>query len=358
MKIQHLIHTPRYSGAEILVASLTLAHKKLGHFSNVTSFAPAEPDFEKIIKEQRENGIEWNTPSAALKGTSRIAHYYRAEKAFKPDIIFAHSVIPAAYARAGLLDKIISVLHAEDNYPGGTLAAAEYLLQFRSKGIIHISPLAGSLYSQKYKSPPIQCIPNGINLAAVNEASSERNNSRAQFGFCERARIFIQAGRICRIKGQHHSLLAIAPILRLNPDAHFLLAGLIEDHHYQKELEEICRLEGIEGKVIFLGPRDDIPALLHASDIFVMPSKQEAQGIALVEALAAGLPIVASDINGFQFARDFDGVRLVDTTNKSDFLTAINELSTTPLRYSRNLTKYDIQDTASAYIEFAKKCIY
>lgn len=358
MRIQHLIHTPRYSGAEILVSSLTLAHKKMGHHSSVVAFAPTEPDFKKIIEEQKSNDIEWLVPETDLKGFARSAHYRHAQSKFIPDVVFAHSVIPAAYARLGLVRNVISVLHAEDNYRSSLLTAAEYFLQYLSKGVIHVSPLAGTLYSEKFNFPNLKCIPNGIDIDLIHKAHPNRAVVRDRLGFSDSAKIFIQAGRICRIKGQHRSIRTIAPILKSDINSHFLIAGLIEDSSYLNELKEITRTEDIENKVHFLGPRDDIPNLLHAADVFLMPSEREAQGIALVEALAAGLPIIASDINGFQFAREFEGVILVNTEDIDLYSTAITHLTSSALRYDRNLAGYNIADTAIAYIEFAKKCIY
>lgn len=358
MRIQHLIHTPRNSGAEILVASLTLAHKKLGHQSSVVAFAPSEPDFKKTIEEQKINDIQWLIPDAELKGLARSIHYRYAQKKFRPDVVFAHSVIPAAYARLGLIRNVISVLHAEDNYKSSLFSTAEYMLQYRSKGIIHISPLAGTLYSEKFNYPKIQCIPNGIDIDLISSTQPNRAQVRDSLGFSNSSKIFIQAGRICRIKGQDRSIKTVSSILKNEMDSHFLIAGIIEDTQYYNELRELVRRECIESKVHFLGSRDDIPNLLHAADIFLMPSEREAQGIALVEALAAGLPIIASDINGFQFARKFEGVALVNTENTQTYRTAINHLTSSVQRYNRNLSGYHIADTAAAYIEFAKKCIY
>ncbi|WP_019411714.1 glycosyltransferase family 4 protein [Pseudomonas psychrophila] len=358
MRIQHLIHTPRYSGAEILVASLTLAHRKLGHESNVVSFAPSEADFENVILEQEKSGTGWVTPNKLLKGIERIVYYRQAQNQFKPDITFAHSVIPAAYARLGLLKNVIPVLHAENNYSGGGISAAEHLLQHLSKGVIHISSLAGTLYTEKYRKPLTQCIPNGIDIELIRKSSKTRDITRKHFGFSESTTVLIQAGRVCRIKGQLLSLKATAPLLKSNLDIQILFAGLFEDLEYQKELQSFIKAENIEHRVHFLGPRNDIPSLLYASDVFLMPSKREAQGIALVEALATGLPIVASDITGFQFSRDFEGVKLVNTESLLDYTNAVNSLISPRQRHSRNLSGYDIQDTAVAYIEFAKKCIY
>lgn len=176
------------------------------------------------------------------------------------------------------------------------------------------------------------------------------------FGFSDDTIVFIQAGRVCRIKGQHLSLQAIQPLLQSNREIQILFAGLIEDIEYQKELNTFVKLNSLEDRVHFLGPRNDVPDLLYAADIFLMPSKREAQGIALVEALATGLPIIASDITGFEFSRKFEGVQLVNTECTDDYSNALIKLFSLRQRYNRNLSGYDIQDTATAYIEFAKKC--
>ena len=94
MRILHAIHTPRFSGAEMLVTSLTAIHTRMGHSSSVVSFNPSEFDFLPVIESQEQKGIEWHQPSSALTGLKRTAFYRAISKKVQPDIIFAHSVIP------------------------------------------------------------------------------------------------------------------------------------------------------------------------------------------------------------------------------------------------------------------------
>ena len=76
----------------------------------------------------------------------------------------------------------------------------------------------------------------------------------------------------------------------------FLLVG--RDSGTLEATRELVRERGIEGSVRFLGSRTDVPDLLRASDLFVHPSREEGFSNAVLEAMAAGLPVVAFDVGG------------------------------------------------------------
>jgi glycosyltransferase involved in cell wall biosynthesis len=79
------------------------------------------------------------------------------------------------------------------------------------------------------------------------------------------------------------------------PDLHILFVG---DGELREELQLQVREAGVEGHIHFLGFRQDIPELLAASDCFVLPSLWEGLPMALVEAMATGLPIIATEVSG------------------------------------------------------------
>ena len=98
-------------------------------------------------------------------------------------------------------------------------------------------------------------------------------------------------GRLAEQKGHRFVLEALPAILAEHPDARLLLAG---DGHLRPALEE--RAHAFGGHVSFLGVRHDVPSLIAVADVFVFPSLWEGQGNALLEAMAVGVPIVATDI--------------------------------------------------------------
>jgi glycosyltransferase involved in cell wall biosynthesis len=94
----------------------------------------------------------------------------------------------------------------------------------------------------------------------------------------------------------HDTLLAAAPrILQRYPDASFTFVG---DGSRRDALELLTRALGLAGRVHFLGERRDVAPILADADLFVLPSRSEAFPNAVIEAMAAGLPVVATDVGG------------------------------------------------------------
>ena len=90
----------------------------------------------------------------------------------------------------------------------------------------------------------------------------------------------------------HETVLRTAALL---PDVHVLFCGVGEK---QEELETLARELDMAGRTHFLGFRKDVPTLLAASDIFMFPSWQEGLPVSQMEAMAAGLPCVVSEVRG------------------------------------------------------------
>lgn len=280
-------------------------------------------------------------------------------KETQPDVVFAHSVIPAAYARMAGSWPVITVLHSENDYPSGKIRLSEYILQYRSAGVISVSEISHKSYTNSFSQPKAIFIPNGIDVRSIQNALQNRLNLRVALGIHSDTLLLLQVGRISRIKRQHLTLTALESLVCKSPRYHLLFAGIVEDIEYQHELEDYVAKKELSNHVTFLGPRLDVADLLAAADVFVMPSSREAQGLALLEALASGLPVVASDISGFQFAREYSGVSLINPENINTFTAAIIEA--TPFsnyRLNRPANEFDIQTTATRYIEFAKECIF
>jgi glycosyltransferase involved in cell wall biosynthesis len=97
------------------------------------------------------------------------------------------------------------------------------------------------------------------------------------------------------VKGQTFLLKAIALVVRESRNVIFLIAGRGEEEvRLRKEAAEL----GISEYVLFLGYRSDVPELLDIMDVFVLPSLSECLPLCLLEAMAAGVPIISSDVGG------------------------------------------------------------
>jgi len=96
-------------------------------------------------------------------------------------------------------------------------------------------------------------------------------------------------------KGHGHLIRAFARVVKSRPDSYLLLAG---DGPTRLGTEACVRQHGIEQNVRFLGTRGDVRTVLAASDVSVMPSTSETFSMAMLESLAMGVPVIATDVGG------------------------------------------------------------
>ncbi|MEO6666924.1 MAG: glycosyltransferase, partial [Nitrospiria bacterium] len=114
-------------------------------------------------------------------------------------------------------------------------------------------------------------------------------------GLPQDAYVFGSVGRLEPPKGHVYLIRAFARVIKMNARARLVLVG---DGSLAKPLQEEAAHLGLVERVVFTGSRRDVPYLLRAMDLFVFPSLWEGQGLALVEAMASGLPVVASRVGG------------------------------------------------------------
>ena len=128
-----------------------------------------------------------------------------------------------------------------------------------------------------------------------------RNEARQKLGLRVTGPIVFCPGRIELWKGQHVLVEAMPAILRVHPDTTALFAGApaVNKPEYYEGLVARCTALGIDDHVHWLGRRDDMPLLMAASDVVVLPSvTPEPFGLTVVEAMAAGVPVVATAAGG------------------------------------------------------------
>lgn len=122
--------------------------------------------------------------------------------------------------------------------------------------------------------------------------SDTRSSTRTQLDIPPDVKMILAVGRLEPAKGLHHLLAAVPSIAARAPDAILVIAG--RDGRAADQLRSAAQDLSLE--VRFLGHRTDVPALLAAADVLAFPSEREGSPGALIEAMAVGTPIVASDI--------------------------------------------------------------
>jgi len=178
-----------------------------------------------------------------------------------------------------------------------------------------------------YPEEQFVCIHNGIEPPAPRPPEEARQVRQA-LGIAPEAPLLLTVARLTGQKG-HDVLLAAAPhILARYPEAHFAWVG---EGPQQHALAARATAAGVSEAVHFLGHRDDVAALMGAADLFVLPSRFEGHPLAVLEALALGLPVAGSRVCGLDEAViDGETGLLVEPDRPADLAAAVLELLAQP----------------------------
>lgn len=139
-------------------------------------------------------------------------------------------------------------------------------------------------------------IPSGVQLNKFRELPfNEKQNFKKELGIPENSLIIGTVGRLEPVKGPEFLIKAAKLIISKYPEAFFIFTG---DGYLKQDLEKTTSKLGLKENIIFLGWREDPAKIISAYDVFVLPSLNEGMGRVLVEAMALGKSIVASNIGG------------------------------------------------------------
>ncbi len=217
---------------------------------------------------------------------------------------------------------------------------------------------------QRGESTPERCsvIPHGIS-APLPAEPSERVSDRCDLGVKSGQMLIFCASRLEAEKGVDILAEAFATLAGEFPNSVVLVAG---DGSQRPQLEALLRARGISDRFRLLGFRTDVQTLMARADIMVLPSLKEAFGLVLVEAMAAGLPVVATMSGGpAEIVIDGESGLLIALSDPAALANALRTLLTNPQQASRmgaaGRARFEGQYTAgrmaAATCEIYKSCL-
>ncbi len=276
--------------------------------------------------------------SGDLGAAWRLARMIQAERV---DVVHAHSrrdyvaaVLGVALARIVLRRDAALVLHAHMVRPlGEPLRLGGRFFAWGADAVAAVSgPVRDRLLRDHRFSPNfVHLIPNGITLGKYappgsGEAARRRVRARQDLGIPENALVLGMIGRL-DAKGQRQLFDAVPALLAACPVLWIVLIGSEGRSGEQAALTAQAEAGGFRDRVVFTGPRTDIPALLTAFDVLVHLPSDEAFGLALAEGMAAGLPTVATAIGGCrEVVQDEATGLLVPPGDRSALVSALRRL--------------------------------
>ncbi|WP_168442737.1 glycosyltransferase family 4 protein [Pontiella desulfatans] len=171
---------------------------------------------------------------------------------------------------------------------------------------------------ERFPGKPVFYIPNGVDVERFARADGAL--FRAAFGFAPSEKIVLCVSRIDYQKNQLGLVRAFAGFSRSHPAHRLVLVGAVTVEAYRQEIDREVERLGLSEKVLVIEgfPPDDprLPSAYQAAELFVLPSLHEPFGIVVLEAWAAGLPVVASRVGGIPgFATDRENILLAEAGN-------------------------------------------
>ena len=342
----HIVQKMAPGGIETLVLDLAKDNADTSIFSiegAVSDLAAAWPALAPIASR-----IEAFNASPGLKPALVFALAHRL-RALQPNAVFLHHIGPLVYgglaARLAGVPRIVHVEHDVWHYTAprrrAITAAIEALV---SPHHVAVSANAASTIRAMLGSPSVSVIPNGIDLARFRPG--DKLAARAAFNLDPTWRIVGTAGRLVAVKA--HDVL-IEAMASLPGDCHLVIAGTGEQQH---ALERRASSLAIEHRVHFAGHLDAVERILPAFDVFCLPSHAEGFPRSVIEAQAAGLPVVATDVGALTEAVCPTSGRIVPPGNPAAIAHALRDtLASPPSSAPRDFvaSRFSWQSTLSSY---------
>lgn len=229
----------------------------------------------------------------------------RISELYNYSLMHCHSPIGGVLARLVFRNsstKIIYTAHGFQFYKGGRVRdwvlfyPIEYIFSYFTDILITINNEDYALATTSMKAKKVFKVDGvGIEYSKIR-ASATRNKSskiRHSLGLSEEEIILISVGELS-VRKNHMIIIKALAMLDL-PNLTYLIIGQGEQ---ELVIKKYLEANNLCNKVLLLGYRKNIPQLLQESDIFCFPSKREGLGLAAIEAMAAGLPILTSNVNG------------------------------------------------------------
>ncbi|WP_201582639.1 glycosyltransferase [Psychrobacter jeotgali] len=297
MKILYVVTGLANGGAERVVCDLANEMFVRGHevkIAYLTGEVLTQPDY-KEIELIKVNLNDLKTLLPAYLKLSKII------KKFRPDVVHSHMVHANILMRlvriTTPIDKLISTAHNSNE--GGALRMISYRVTHRLADVsTNVSQEATQAFEDMGAVPKdgMQTVYNGISLKKFRYISGARARLEEELGFTESYRVILAVGRFNEQKDYPNLLKAIS-LLKEETTYPFkvIIAG---DGELRDTIENKVNNLGLKDEVLLLGRRTNIPELMSAADLFVLPSKYEGFGLVVAEAMACRCLVVATDSGG------------------------------------------------------------
>jgi L-malate glycosyltransferase len=302
MRVAHIIDILYYGGAQTMQVMFARAVHNM-------------PDIDLTVVSLRDN--THNTPlPEQLRSLGVNVIFFSAQKLWnlkrfwnlitflhqeRFDVIHAHlpyaNILGTLAARLVGIPVIASIRNSKDDDWGRFYFLRNrletILLRYFANKVMAVGYSTAEAHQKRLGKKRIEAVPNALDIIP-SLPDQERNQTRIELVGNPGVPLIISVGRLVPQKGYEDLLLAFSNIIQRYPEATLLIVG--DGPLHDILLRRINEL-GLQNNVKLLGSRNDVPRLLAASDLFVSSSHWEGLSVAILEAMAAGLPVVATNVS-------------------------------------------------------------
>lgn len=318
LAIVHVVDSLEIGGLERVVADLAIAQSAHGHRVLVFSIT----DTGGFRSELEAAGIPVVIGGKRGPLDLRVLRALRASAGgLQANIVHTHNFVPSYYAALALLFHRHATLVNTCHNMGGRLADRRLRTLYRwSLARTRRVAMVGRQVHDQLVATGIarahlaEVVHNGIPLIRHADPVAARDAARRALGLASgEGPVIGCVGRLVELKNHRILLEQVPALLAAFPRLKLVLVG---DGPLANDLRARADALGIAGRVLLAGPRGNVPALLPAFDVFALPSLTEGLSIALLEACAAGLAIVAGRVGGnVEIISDGENGRLFTPTD-------------------------------------------
>ncbi len=250
-----------------------------------------------------------HTPRALAEMALAALQVRRATRRSGAVVVHANSI------RAGIILALarphgaVRVVHVRDCLPPGRLTSATMrLIAARGTLLIANSRYTARSVSAAAPAARVEVIHNPVDLERFDPQRIDRDRARAALGESATGRLLLGVvAQLTPWKGQDTAIEALRMLCEEGRDARLLLIGSakflasstrFDNERYLAGLRELVARAGLQDRVSWLGEREDVPELMRALDVLLLPSWEEPFGRALIEAMALGVPVIATNVGG------------------------------------------------------------
>jgi glycosyltransferase involved in cell wall biosynthesis len=322
MRVAHVDTASTWRGGEGQVLSLARGLARRGH--DVLVICPPRSELAEACARHHVP-----TRAVAMRAefdVGAMISVARALRGFRADIVHFHTARAHAIglAAARLARTPVKVLSRRVDFPIGGNPFSRMKYKARVDAVVAISEAVREVLLAGGMAPGlITVIYSGVDLEQW-DGKLEGRRFRAELGIPPSAPLVGVVGALAPHKAQSYFLRAAAELARTRPDVRYVIVG---EGELEQELKELARSLGIERIVAFAGFRRNMRAVFAAIDVFVLSSVAEGLCTSIMDAMACGVPVVATRVGGVpEIIRDADCGILVPPADPSAMAAAIGRV--------------------------------